>query len=139
MVEGIDVLKIGDIQEPIATDTDPTLIPHTIFYENSKQTKILQDMLKDYQLGDHLLLIGNQGVGKNKRNHLLSFFFYLGLTLLWIFVISIIFLSNKEFFGPPLRFHISCSNRQIPRTFTITTRIHSIAQVIELDAIHLHM
>ena len=26
----------------------------------------MEDMLKDYSLGEHLLLIGNQGVGKNK-------------------------------------------------------------------------
>ena len=27
---------------------------------------ILEDMIKDYALGEHLLLVGNQGVGKNK-------------------------------------------------------------------------
>lgn len=27
---------------------------------------IMEDMLKDYMLGEHLLLVGNQGVGKNK-------------------------------------------------------------------------
>ena len=27
---------------------------------------IMEEMLKDYTLGDHLLLVGNQGVGKNK-------------------------------------------------------------------------
>ena len=26
----------------------------------------MEDMLKDFALGEHLLLIGNQGVGKNK-------------------------------------------------------------------------
>ena len=28
--------------------------------------RILEDMVKDYSLGEHLLLVGNQGVGKNK-------------------------------------------------------------------------
>lgn len=27
---------------------------------------ILADLLKDFALGEHMLLIGNQGVGKNK-------------------------------------------------------------------------
>uniref|UniRef100_G3R371 von Willebrand factor A domain-containing protein 8 n=1 Tax=Gorilla gorilla gorilla TaxID=9595 RepID=G3R371_GORGO len=33
------------------------LIPHVI---------VMEDMLKDFLLGEHLLLVGNQGVGKNK-------------------------------------------------------------------------
>ena len=28
--------------------------------------RILEDMIKDFSLGEHLLLVGNQGVGKNK-------------------------------------------------------------------------
>ncbi len=28
--------------------------------------RVMEDMLRDFQLGEHLLLIGNQGVGKNK-------------------------------------------------------------------------
>jgi len=28
--------------------------------------RVLEDMLKDFLLGEHLLLVGNQGVGKNK-------------------------------------------------------------------------
>ena len=27
---------------------------------------IIEDMIKDFSLGEHLLLVGNQGVGKNK-------------------------------------------------------------------------
>jgi len=27
---------------------------------------VMEDMLKDFLLGEHLLLVGNQGVGKNK-------------------------------------------------------------------------
>nr|KAJ3422948.1 von Willebrand factor A domain-containing protein 8 [Polyrhizophydium stewartii] len=59
-------LRIGDIEHPVAVDTNPLLIPDVVFYENARQTLVLQDMLKDYSLGEHLLLIGNQGVGKNK-------------------------------------------------------------------------
>ena len=27
---------------------------------------VMEDMVKDFTLGEHLLLVGNQGVGKNK-------------------------------------------------------------------------
>ncbi|KAI1297032.1 von Willebrand factor A domain-containing protein 8 [Mortierella claussenii] len=59
-------LRIGAIEESVRQDSNPVLIPNIIFHENPKQTEILMEMLKDFQLGEHLLLIGNQGVGKNK-------------------------------------------------------------------------
>ncbi|KAF9184077.1 von Willebrand factor A domain-containing protein 8 [Haplosporangium sp. Z 767] len=59
-------LRIGAIEEPVRQDSNPVLIPDIVFHENPKQTEILMEMLKDFQLGEHLLLIGNQGVGKNK-------------------------------------------------------------------------
>jgi len=31
-----------------------------------KHVKALEELLRDYLLGEHLLLVGNQGVGKNK-------------------------------------------------------------------------
>ena len=37
-----------------------------VFFEIPSHTLILRSMLKDYILGEHLLLMGNQGVGKNK-------------------------------------------------------------------------
>ncbi|TPX32182.1 hypothetical protein SmJEL517_g04613 [Synchytrium microbalum] len=59
-------VRIGDVMEPVAKDTNPVLIPDIVFHENPKQSEILMEMIKDYQLGEHLCLIGNQGVGKNK-------------------------------------------------------------------------
>ncbi|CAG8454976.1 7145_t:CDS:10 [Dentiscutata heterogama] len=59
-------LRIGEVEQPIAKDSNPLLVPDVVFHENPKQTEILMQMLQDYQLGEHLLLIGNQGVGKNK-------------------------------------------------------------------------
>ncbi|KAG0792461.1 hypothetical protein G6F57_004554 [Rhizopus arrhizus] len=59
-------IRIGHVVEPVFKDGDPMLIPNVVFHENPAHTEILCEMLKDYQLGDHLLLIGNQGVGKNK-------------------------------------------------------------------------
>ncbi|KAI7898653.1 AAA domain-containing protein [Cokeromyces recurvatus] len=75
VVEEIEVLpsrqspeqiRIGNVIQPVFKGGDPMLIPHVVFHENPAHTEILKEMLKDYQLGDHLLLIGNQGVGKNK-------------------------------------------------------------------------
>lgn len=41
-------------------------IPDTLFYDNKQHSKILTNLMRDFQLGEHLLLIGNQGTGKNK-------------------------------------------------------------------------
>jgi MoxR-like ATPase len=41
-------------------------IPDTIYYENRMHTIILNNLIRDFDLGEHLLLIGNQGTGKNK-------------------------------------------------------------------------
>jgi MoxR-like ATPase len=59
-------IRIGNVVEPVFKGGDPMLIPNVVFHENPAHTEILREMLKDFQLGDHLLLIGNQGVGKNK-------------------------------------------------------------------------
>ncbi|KAI9253809.1 AAA domain-containing protein [Phascolomyces articulosus] len=59
-------VRIGNVTESVFQGGDPMLIPNVVFHENPAHTEILREMLKDYQLGDHLLLIGNQGVGKNK-------------------------------------------------------------------------
>uniref|UniRef100_A0A1I8FUD4 von Willebrand factor A domain-containing protein 8 n=1 Tax=Macrostomum lignano TaxID=282301 RepID=A0A1I8FUD4_9PLAT len=41
-------------------------IPETLFYDNQTHMRVLEAMLRDFSIGEHLLLIGNQGVGKNK-------------------------------------------------------------------------
>uniref|UniRef100_A0A8C0HM83 von Willebrand factor A domain-containing protein 8 n=1 Tax=Buteo japonicus TaxID=224669 RepID=A0A8C0HM83_9AVES len=41
-------------------------VPDVLFYENAQHMMVMEDMLKDFLLGEHLLLVGNQGVGKNK-------------------------------------------------------------------------
>ena len=41
-------------------------MPNIVFFDIGKHVEILESMLKDFKLGEHLLLIGNQGVGKNK-------------------------------------------------------------------------
>ncbi|KAJ3144684.1 von Willebrand factor A domain-containing protein 8, partial [Irineochytrium annulatum] len=64
--EGNDALRIGDVSCPVSKDSNPLLVPDIVFYDNARQLLVLEEMLKDYVLGEHLLLIGNQGVGKNK-------------------------------------------------------------------------
>ncbi|CAF0785254.1 unnamed protein product [Adineta ricciae] len=41
-------------------------IPFTVFYENPIHSEIIQQMHKSFLLGEHLLLIGPQGVAKNR-------------------------------------------------------------------------
>jgi hypothetical protein len=59
-------LRIGSTTASVAPARKPTLVPDTLFFNIPKHTRILEAMLKDLHLGEHLLLIGNQGVGKNK-------------------------------------------------------------------------
>jgi MoxR-like ATPase len=60
-----DVIRIDDISCARNKPQNPALVPDILFFEVPKHVEILKEMLKDYQLGEHILLIGNQGVGKN--------------------------------------------------------------------------
>ena len=65
-----DVLHISDVSVPIAKPQNPELVPDVVFFEIPSHTLILRSMLKDFQLGEHLLLMGNQGVGTVSYTHL---------------------------------------------------------------------
>ncbi|PKU36083.1 von willebrand factor a domain-containing protein 8 [Limosa lapponica baueri] len=77
------ILKIGSVTMPIYNSTEKMKVPDVLFYENRQHMMVMEDMLKDFLLGEHLLLVGNQayetliednvkrfnwveGVGKNK-------------------------------------------------------------------------
>lgn len=49
---------------------DPTGSAHVPFMnnylDNSQQTALMREIASDLELGEHVLLLGNQGVGKNK-------------------------------------------------------------------------
>jgi MoxR-like ATPase len=60
------VLRIGNTTVPVFNPENKTKVPDVLFYENAQHLAVMEDMLKDFLLGEHLLLIGNQGVGKNK-------------------------------------------------------------------------
>ncbi|XP_062588748.1 von Willebrand factor A domain-containing protein 8-like [Saccostrea cucullata] len=59
-------LTIGDTSVPVFNPENKTKVPDVLFYENPQHLAVMEDMLKDFVLGEHLLLVGNQGVGKNK-------------------------------------------------------------------------
>ncbi|KAJ3169542.1 hypothetical protein HDU88_000733 [Geranomyces variabilis] len=71
-----ETLRLGDVTMPMyvvpSHDLEArALIPHTAeggpgFYDNEVHTRIMREIAVDFVLGEHLLLIGNQGVGKNK-------------------------------------------------------------------------
>ncbi|KAG7331155.1 hypothetical protein KOW79_005124 [Hemibagrus wyckioides] len=60
------VLTIGKVSAPVYSPDEKMKVPDVLFYENAQHMMIMEDMLKDFLLGEHLLLVGNQGVGKNK-------------------------------------------------------------------------
>ena len=39
---------------------NPALVPDVVFFEIPSHTLLLRSMLKDFKLGEHLLLMGNQ-------------------------------------------------------------------------------
>jgi von Willebrand factor A domain-containing protein 8 len=60
-------LIIGDVSYPVKTPQHPELVPQPHYFDIPKHTKTMKGMLQDVVAGQkHLLLIGNQGVGKNK-------------------------------------------------------------------------
>jgi len=61
-----DVLHVGPVSVQLQPARDALLVPQILFYDNPRQTQMMADMLRDWISGQHLLLIGNQGVGKNK-------------------------------------------------------------------------
>ncbi|KAJ3220295.1 von Willebrand factor A domain-containing protein 8 [Dinochytrium kinnereticum] len=64
--DGSQCFQIGNVRYPIQEAVDSLLIPRVVFFDNAKQLRVMRDIVKDLLLGEHILLIGNQGVGKNK-------------------------------------------------------------------------
>ncbi|KAG2531856.1 hypothetical protein JM18_000759 [Phytophthora kernoviae] len=60
-------LHIGNVSYPIQTPGNLELVPQPHYFDIPKHTRCMKDMLQDVVAGQkHMLLIGNQGVGKNK-------------------------------------------------------------------------
>ncbi|XP_071540350.1 von Willebrand factor A domain-containing protein 8 isoform X4 [Panulirus ornatus] len=70
------VLRIGNTCAKVFVPDTNTKVPDTLFFDIHQHIAVLENMLQDWLLDDHLLLVGNQGVGKNKLAdrflHLLS-------------------------------------------------------------------
>ncbi|GBG24399.1 von Willebrand factor A domain-containing protein 8 [Hondaea fermentalgiana] len=64
-----DYVCIGEVRAAVKAPEFPELVPAPVFFDIPKHRELLRDMLEDVVSGEHakhLLLIGNQGVGKNK-------------------------------------------------------------------------
>uniref|UniRef100_A0A6B2E9N1 von Willebrand factor A domain-containing protein 8 n=1 Tax=Phlebotomus kandelakii TaxID=1109342 RepID=A0A6B2E9N1_9DIPT len=66
-------IKVGDGRVKIGkTDTEiyrteaVTKVPDILFYDVPQHVVLMEHLLQDFLIGNHLLLVGNQGVGKNK-------------------------------------------------------------------------
>lgn len=65
--DGTRFLKIGNVQvKSFTKPKNEELVPHPTFYDIHQHKVHLKNMLADLKVGEkHLLLIGNQGTGKN--------------------------------------------------------------------------
>lgn len=59
-------LTIGDTTTEVYKTDALTKVPDILFYDVPQHVRLLEWLLQDFLLGNHLLLVGNQGVGKNK-------------------------------------------------------------------------
>ena len=67
IVKEEDNLRIGDVEMSIEPAKQPQLVPSPLFFEIAAHRAVMYNILEDLTSGEkHLLLIGNQGVGKNK-------------------------------------------------------------------------
>lgn len=60
------VLTIGRTSAKQYVTDALTKVPDIVFYNVPQHIRLMERLLQDFQLGNHLLLVGNQGVGKNK-------------------------------------------------------------------------
>jgi len=61
-----DRLRIGSVSCEMRRPSSLELVPDVEFVYTPQHVAALQQMLLDWSLGHHLLLVGNQGTGKNK-------------------------------------------------------------------------
>lgn len=61
-----DTVKIGDTTMLRYRTAALSKVPDILFYDVPEHVALLERLLQDFSLGQDLLLVGNQGVGKNK-------------------------------------------------------------------------
>lgn len=59
-------LTIGSTTTDVYKTMALTKVPDILFYDVPQHIRLLEHVLQDFLIGSHLLLVGNQGVGKNK-------------------------------------------------------------------------
>uniref|UniRef100_A0A182Q551 von Willebrand factor A domain-containing protein 8 n=1 Tax=Anopheles farauti TaxID=69004 RepID=A0A182Q551_9DIPT len=59
-------VRIGRTSVPRYRTEAISKIPDIVFYDVPQHLRLMERLLQDFLLGEHLLLVGNQGVGKNK-------------------------------------------------------------------------
>lgn len=60
------ILTIGSTSCPVYKTENLSKVPNIVFYDVPQHLQLMEKLMQDFQLGQHLLLVGNQGVGKNK-------------------------------------------------------------------------
>nr|CAD7437743.1 unnamed protein product [Timema bartmani] len=61
-----DLVRIGRTTAQRYHTTAESKVPDILFFDVPQHITTLEWLLQDFTLGEHLLLVGNQGVGKNK-------------------------------------------------------------------------
>ncbi|KAJ9575372.1 hypothetical protein L9F63_025676, partial [Diploptera punctata] len=61
-----NTVRIGNTTAPRYQTSATSKVPDILFYDVPQHVSVLEWLLQDFSLGEHLLLVGNQGVGKNK-------------------------------------------------------------------------
>ncbi|XP_075230942.1 von Willebrand factor A domain-containing protein c12.2 [Lycorma delicatula] len=61
-----DSVQIGSTVAQRYVTSATSKVPDVLFYDVPQHVTLLERLLQDFTLGEHLLLVGNQGVGKNK-------------------------------------------------------------------------
>ncbi|KFB42502.1 AGAP000545-PA-like protein [Anopheles sinensis] len=61
-----DTLRIGSTSVARYRTEAVSKVPDIVFYDVPQHLRLMERLLQDFLLGEHLLLVGNQGVGKNK-------------------------------------------------------------------------
>ncbi|GFG34443.1 hypothetical protein Cfor_05032 [Coptotermes formosanus] len=61
-----NVVRIGNTTAARYETSASSKVPDVLFFDVPQHVSALELLLQDFLLGEHLLLVGNQGVGKNK-------------------------------------------------------------------------
>ncbi|ETN61020.1 hypothetical protein AND_007335 [Anopheles darlingi] len=66
LLEDGTMLRLGRTVVPRYKTDAVSKVPDIVFYDVPQHLRLMERLLQDFLLGEHLLLVGNQGVGKNK-------------------------------------------------------------------------